>query len=139
MLLVDDDDRVLLFRGFDPANPVGRWWFTPGGGRDADEPATVAAARELAEETGLALAPTEFGDPVYSDVTEFDFDHENYQQEQDFFLVRVPRWQVVTDGFDDVEQSSIDGHRWWTVDELEATDEVYYPRVLPELLRRLGC
>lgn len=33
VVLLDDRDRVLLFRGFDPADPDrGSWWFTPGDG-----------------------------------------------------------------------------------------------------------
>jgi len=43
----------------------------------------------------------------------------------------------VTHGFDAVEQASIDGHRWWSISELESTSERYYPDELPGLLRRL--
>ncbi len=137
ILLVDADERVLLFRGFDPDRPDTRYWFTPGGGLDAEEPPAVGAARELAEETGLVLAPEEFGAPVWQDVTEFGFAGLAYQQEQDFFLVRVPRMRIATDGFDELERSSIDSYRWWTVAELEDTADAYYPVELPALLRRL--
>jgi 8-oxo-dGTP pyrophosphatase MutT (NUDIX family) len=137
VLLVDGDDRVLLFRGFDPARPHHRYWFTPGGGLDADEPYAVGAARELAEETGLRLAPEELGDPVWDEVTEYPFDGRQYRQSQEFFLVRVPSWEVDTRGFDEVERDSIDDHRWWEVAELEATGERIYPTDLAVLLRRL--
>jgi 8-oxo-dGTP pyrophosphatase MutT (NUDIX family) len=137
VLLLDDADRVLLFRGFDPARPTHRYWFTVGGGLEPGEPSATGGARELAEETGLRRSPAELGPPVWREVTEFPFDGVLYRQEQDFFLVRVPSWDVVTDGFDEIERNSIDGHRWWTVDELEATAEAFYPTALPELLRRL--
>lgn len=137
VLLVDGDDRVLLFRGFDPARPHHRYWFTPGGGLDPDEPYVVGAARELAEETGLLLAPEELGEPVWDEVTEYPFDGQWYRQRQEFFLVRVPSWEVDTRGFDDLERDSIDDHRWWEVAELEATEERFYPKELASLLRRL--
>lgn len=137
VLLVDAAGRVLLFHGFDPARPGHRYWFTPGGGLDPAESPAAGAIRELAEETGLRLDPAELGEPVWSETTEFPFDGVWYSQQQVFFLVRVSSWEVDTAGFDDVEQRSIAGHRWWPPDELAASDERYYPAELPALLSRL--
>lgn len=92
----------------------------------------------MAEETGLRLDPAELGEPVWSDATEFPFDGKWYRQEQDFFLFRVQTWQVDTAGFNDVEQRSIAGHRWWLPDELAASGERFYLSELPALLNRLG-
>ncbi|SIN38034.1 NUDIX hydrolase [Micromonospora cremea] len=137
VLLVDAAGRVLLFNGFDPARPGHRYWFTSGGGLDPAESPAAGAARELAEETGLRLDPAELGEPVWSETAEFPFDGVWYRQQQMFFLVRVSSWQVDTAGFDDVERRSIAGHRWWSPEELAATDERYYPAELPALLTRL--
>jgi 8-oxo-dGTP pyrophosphatase MutT (NUDIX family) len=136
VLLVDGAGRVLLFRGFDPARPEHRFWITPGGGLDPDESPAAGAARELAEETGLRIHPDDLGQPVWQQVLEFTFDSRWYRQDQDFFLARVPRWDVDTAGFDEVERVSIDGHRWWTIEELELTAERIYPAELPTVLRR---
>jgi 8-oxo-dGTP pyrophosphatase MutT (NUDIX family) len=137
VLLVDGAGRLLMFHGFDPARPAHHYWFTVGGGLEPGEPAAVGAAREMAEETGLRMTAAELGGPVWREVTEFPFDGLWYRQEQDFFLVRVPAWEVVTDGFDAVERDSIDDYRWWSVEELESTAERFYPSDLPELLRRV--
>ncbi|WP_410813061.1 NUDIX hydrolase [Micromonospora sp. 067-2] len=137
VLLVDAAGRVLLFDGFDPARPEHRYWFTPGGGLDPAESPAAGAARELAEETGLRLDPAELGEPVWSDTTEFSFNGVLYRQEQDFFLLLVPSWEVDTAGFDDIERGSIAGHRWWAPAELAASGERYYPPDLPALLTRL--
>ncbi|HET8681756.1 MAG TPA: NUDIX domain-containing protein, partial [Micromonosporaceae bacterium] len=121
----------------DPARPDHRYWFTVGGGLADGEPVAAGAARELREETGLELSPAALGEPVWREVTSFPFDGVWYRQEQDYFLVRVDRWEVVTHGFDDVERASIDDHRWWSIADLTATTERYYPPDLPDLLGRL--
>ncbi|SBT53198.1 NUDIX hydrolase [Micromonospora auratinigra] len=136
VLLVDAGGRLLLFQGSDPARPEHRYWFTPGGGLDPQESPAEGAARELAEETGLRLSPAELGAPVWSETVEFPFDGVWYRQQQEFFLVRVPGWQVDTAGFNEIEQASVHGHRWWTVDELSSTGERYYPTDLPAVLGR---
>jgi 8-oxo-dGTP pyrophosphatase MutT (NUDIX family) len=135
VLLLDGADRVLLFRGHDPARPEHRYWFTAGGGLDPGESLAEGAARELYEETGLRLPPDELTGPVRREVTRFPFDGRWYAQEQEFFVARVSSWEVDTSGHNQVERASIDESRWWTAEELEATDELFYPRDLPALLR----
>jgi 8-oxo-dGTP pyrophosphatase MutT (NUDIX family) len=138
ILLLDGRERVLLFRGWDPAEPSVLYWFTPGGGLDAGESAAAGASRELFEETGLCVPPAELGEPVHHEVTDFSFNGVPYRQDQDFYLVRVPRWTVDTSGFDRWENDTIDHHHWWSAEELERTEEIYYPRDLLQLLKRLG-
>ena len=138
VLLVNDRGEVLLFRGFDPAEPGVRYWFTPGGGVDPGEHGADAAARELFEETGLVVTAAEIGQPVHHDVTRYSFDGVHYRQEQDFYLVRVSNWQVDTSGFDEIEAATMDSHRWWSIDELSVAREAYYPEDLLDVLKRLG-
>lgn len=56
VIALDDDDRVVLVRQY--RHPVRSWlWEPPAGLMDVEgEPAVVGAARELAEEAGLAAA-----------------------------------------------------------------------------------
>ena len=54
VLLLDDQDRVLLFCGQDATNPSMRFWFPAGGGIEPGETAEEAARREVLEETGFA-------------------------------------------------------------------------------------
>lgn len=137
VVLVDRADRTLLLRGTDPARPGLRWWFTPGGGLDSGESPAEGAARELFEETGLRVDPAELGEPVWHQVTQFSYNHRQYRQEQQFYLLRVSEWEVDTAGFDAEERLTIDEHRWWSAEELDATTETIFPEDLADLLRRL--
>ena len=137
VLLVDARQRVLMFRGSDPARPGVTYWFTVGGGVDPDETAAEGALRETFEETGLRLSARDLVGPVWHEVAEFPFEGRTYRQPQHFFLCRVDACEVDTSAFNEVEVRSIDQHRWWSIAELESTDEAYYPRDLPALLRRV--
>lgn len=137
VLLVDAAGRVLLLRGFDPARPHHRYWFTVGGGLEPRESAADGAARELLEETGLRVPAQALGEPVWREVSEFPFDGRWYRQEQDFYLLRVPSWEVDVSGHNELERASVDGYRWWSRDELRGTDQRFYPPELPDLLDRL--
>ncbi|GGN01217.1 8-oxo-dGTP pyrophosphatase MutT (NUDIX family) [Actinoplanes campanulatus] len=136
VLLVDLAGRVLLLHGGDPARPEQRWWFTPGGGLTPGETVADAARRELFEETGLRIGPSDLGEPVHHEVTEFSYDRRQYRQEQDFFLVRVADWQVDTAGMEEAERLTITEHRWWSAAEIEASAEQIFPVDLAALLRR---
>jgi 8-oxo-dGTP pyrophosphatase MutT (NUDIX family) len=136
VLLLDHLNRLLLFLGADPAHPEhGTWWITPGGGLNAGESEVDAARRELFEETGLRAVALE--GPVWHRVAEFDFAGERYRQSEVFFLLRVDVHEVDTSGFDPIERVALVDHRWWTLEELAATDEIVYPRELAVELARI--
>ena len=59
--IFDDDDRILLVRH----TYRGRHWSLPGGIALPGEEPAAAAARELLEETGLVLAPTDMSGVYY--------------------------------------------------------------------------
>ena len=132
------DDTVLLLKGFDPGDPgAGPWWITPGGGMIGDESPESAAARELYEETGHAVAPERLGPVVATRVAHFSFEGRDYEQAETFFAVRAERFEPHGHGWEEAEQRSLMEHRWWRVDDLAATDERVYPVELPVLVRAL--
>lgn len=138
VLLLDSRDRLLLFRGRDPGRPdVPPYWFTVGGGLDPGETAEHGALRETYEETGLLLTADDLVGPVWDEVTEFPFEGRIYRQSQVFFVARVETWEVDTSAFAEVEVRTIDSHRWWSVAELESTEEIHYPASLVSLLRQV--
>jgi 8-oxo-dGTP pyrophosphatase MutT (NUDIX family) len=139
VLLMDSADRVLLFRFYnDHTKPkLGHCWITPGGGVNDGEPLHAAAARELREETGLAVAPDELGPRVAATSGYADLGWAKGLFRDDFFFHRTSTHEVDTTGLEAYEREQITGHRWWTVDELTSTTETVYPLGLAPLLTDL--
>ncbi|MER7006343.1 NUDIX domain-containing protein [Dactylosporangium sp. NPDC000555] len=138
VLLLDPSGRVLLLRGCDPARPEHRYWFTVGGGVEADESLIETAVREVYEETGLRITPADLVGPVRTDQVEFPFDGRWYSQQQSFFVVRADAFTVDLTNLADYEVDSVDATRWWAAGELDATSERFYPSDLADLLREVG-
>jgi 8-oxo-dGTP pyrophosphatase MutT (NUDIX family) len=137
VIVRDSGGRLLLFRGTDPHAPSqGRYWFTAGGGLDPGETFEQAAERELLEETGLTAIV--IGGLVHTDEVEFSFESVTYRQLQHFFAVEVPldgtEIELNHDGFTDYEARSVSQTRWWSLEELAATDEAFYPANLAEIV-----
>jgi 8-oxo-dGTP pyrophosphatase MutT (NUDIX family) len=137
VILLDPDGRVMLFEGFDPARPKSPWWHTPGGGLEPGETAQQAAARELIEETGLVVEPAVLGEQVFENYVEFSFDGVLLRQRNHFFALRTASSEISTAGFDEVEQRTHLGHRWWSAEELEQSSVTYVPEELAGLVTRL--
>lgn len=130
----DGVDRVLLFADTDPGIPDRGWWVTPGGGIDPGETAVQAAIRETAEETGLQITAADLIRPVATRVAVHGYSDQILEQEERFFVVRVPRFEIDISGHTEDEKLTLTGHRWWTLDELAGTDEWLWPRQLLDLI-----
>ena len=140
VVLLDEAGAVLLFCGSDPANEDGqapRWWFTVGGAAQPGETLAEAAARELAEETGLHVEPSAMVGPVWRRDAVIDFNGSVIRSEEMFFVHRTGRFEPSASGRTALERRYIHGHRWCDetmIDELVAEGETVYPLQLGELL-----
>ena len=110
-------------------------WITPGGGLEPGESHEAAALREVEEEVGLKGAA--LGPCVWKREHAFVFRDVKYHQRERFFLVRCEPFEVDDSGLDPIEVEVLIGHRWWTVDEIRASDAMFAPRRLGELLQPL--
>lgn len=138
VLLLDDRGRILLQHCCDPAAPgAGSWWNTTGGGIDDGETPQQAAARELVEETGLAVDAADLGHVVHQRLTRFEFGGSSYAQSEDYFLLRTAAFEAAPTGHSDLELVAVLDLRWWSLDELRSTAERVYPEELVDVLERL--
>lgn len=113
VVAVAPDGRVLLVYGIDPAQPDVPFWFTPGGGAEDGETAGAAAVRELAEETGIVVAPEDLVGPLWEADEEFDFDTDlHFRQHQVYFGVRIDPTEPVRAGLTAYEQQTITAVQW---------------------------
>jgi ADP-ribose pyrophosphatase YjhB (NUDIX family) len=135
VVVVDGEDRVLLFEGVDPARPAEAFWFTPGGGVRPGEDPREAVVRTLAEETGLRVDPDEVSKPLWVREVVFEVGDVSYAGCEVFHLVRAGGAERIdTAGFTEHEARTVRGHRWWTAAELAVTLDVVHPHQLADLL-----
>jgi hypothetical protein len=59
------------------------------------------------------------------------------RQRERFYLVRVDQHEVDVSGWDDFERNFMGEHRWWTVSEIQASDDEFAPRRLGQFLADL--
>ena len=144
VILLDEDGKVLLFCGSDPARGgegARRWWFTIGGAVEPGEELAETAARELAEETGLALSPAELVGPLWRREAVIDFNGSVMRSEELFFVHRTTHFEPSSTGHTALERRYIHGHLWCDatmIGELAAKGQTVYPLQLGELLAQAG-
>lgn len=139
VVLLDESGAVLLLRGSDPAlgEPAPKWWFTVGGEVQQGERLAEAAARELAEETGLRVAPADMVGPVWRRDQVFEFNGSLIDSEEFYFVYRTRRFEPSRTGRTELERGYIHGHRWCDaadIAQLVAAGETVYPMQLSGLL-----
>ncbi|GAA2112159.1 hypothetical protein GCM10009841_35550 [Microlunatus panaciterrae] len=133
VILVNHADQVLLFQDSDPGLPEFRWWVTPGGGIDPGETELAAAVREVAEETGCVITEEDLLGPVARRHVVHGYSDQVIEQEEPFYLARVPEFEVDISDHTVEEQLTLQTHRWWYREELVETTEWIWPVELVEL------
>jgi 8-oxo-dGTP pyrophosphatase MutT (NUDIX family) len=135
LLILDPEGRVLLFRFVFKSGALAgsEYWATPGGAVDEGESFAEAASRELAEETGIRR------DGIGPELTrkEFAFElvsGERVWADERYFVVNVGSQSLSREGWTALEKEVMAEHRWWSVDELAATAETYWPKDLIALI-----
>jgi 8-oxo-dGTP diphosphatase len=133
-VVFDPDDRTVLAH-FDFGHDS--LWATPGGGIDPGESDEHALRRELAEELGLENA--RIGPCVWVRENLFQNPLGDYDgQRERYYLVRTGRFEPKPHlSPEQLRAEYVVGFRWWTVDEIEASEEEFAPTRLAGLLRAL--
>jgi 8-oxo-dGTP pyrophosphatase MutT (NUDIX family) len=130
ILLIDDQDRVLLFR-FD-AGDRPPFSATPGGAIDPGESFADAARRELREETGLDLA---CGDEVHARTVTFTtLEDLPVIADERYFRIHAGACTIDTSGHTALERRVMQEHRWFTRGEIADWPETIFPEDLTDIL-----
>jgi 8-oxo-dGTP pyrophosphatase MutT (NUDIX family) len=136
VIVVDPDDRVLLFEDSDPGISGVTWWVTPGGGMDPGESERQTAVRELAEETGHRADESDLVGPLATRYAVHGYSDQVLEQHEAFYLVQVPFFELDTSDHTEEEQITLQGHRWWTRAEITTGEGWIWPAELLQLWDR---
>jgi TDG/mug DNA glycosylase family protein len=137
-ILLDRRDRVFLHRFVVPGDKGV--WIAPGGALERGEAPENALRRELAEE--VQLDDVELGPWVWTrrHVWFWPAHGRIYDTREQFAPVKVADVRTVRPTFHDLlvaGPGASEEHRWWTVDELERSEDEFAPRSLATHLREL--
>jgi 8-oxo-dGTP pyrophosphatase MutT (NUDIX family) len=140
LIVLDAEERILLFRIYEPFYPEeGTCWELPGGGIDEGETYVTAALRELHEETGITTAPEQVSRPIWSRRATFRHAGERRVQNEVVVTIRLNDTCPSVDESNQLadEQETYFGYCWWSTDEIEASAERFYPGSLQRYIRRV--
>ncbi|GAA0464238.1 NUDIX hydrolase [Streptomyces stramineus] len=128
-IALDEKDRVLLLH-YDEGEG---FWATPGGSLDEGETHETALRRELREELGVTDA--ELGPQLAERNQEHEVGGRTVRQVERYYLVRFATGTA--DLSRATQPDTIRSLRWWSVTELDMTDETVYPHGLGGLVAGL--
>ena len=134
-LIVDAEERVLLFRGDLPDRDP--WWFAPGGALEPGETYAAALVREVMEETALKVDAALLGPPVWVRQSIFTWLGKPERHVERYFLVRVLSHDVDTSHDEGSASDVVRTFRWWPVDDIPVSTEHFSPVRLGEHLAAL--
>jgi|RhiMethySRZTD1v2_1073278.scaffolds.fasta_scaffold300825_2 8-oxo-dGTP pyrophosphatase MutT (NUDIX family) len=139
LVVLDTAGRVLLLHVQDLSQPeLGTLWELPGGGMEAGETFNQAALRELREETGIEVGPEHIDEPRWRRQVEYVYRGECRHQRELIALVRISESLLRIDDSLRVgnEREDLLGARWWSMEQITASSELFYPLSLPTVLPR---
>lgn len=139
IILLDGNNKILLFQiedntVYSPNEPVlNAFWVTPGGGLKENESFEEAAIRELWEETGIEKV--EISSCVWTRNKEINWKGEMILSHERFFVVRIKNVGIFLDNLTENEKEVYRSHKWWSIDELEDSNEKFIPDKLVIFLK----
>lgn len=124
-LLVSPEQRILLIQVSEPNGWSG--WITPGGGLEAGESPEQGLARELREELSFELRRP--SPPVWRRTHTFIWADRQIEQSELYFY--VPTEEAFLPSGESL------AFKWWPIQDLLESQEVFAPRRLGPLLMEL--
>jgi 8-oxo-dGTP pyrophosphatase MutT (NUDIX family) len=132
IVVLDAGQKVLLV-GYNSSGPSPSplYWVPPGGALETGETHREAASRELREETGLEA---NIGRELWERRFEFQLSGELVYQVERYFLVRLA---TTMPSVCNTSPEAIEEHKWWSLIDLQETQDTVYPDGLSDDLHFL--
>lgn len=140
-IIINPEEQILLLKLvkagiIDPSERIRLpYWLTPGGGVEMNENLSQTIAREILEECGIYGA--NIGPKVWFCEHELIINGVLTQSRDHYFLVRTTDSHTSRDGMLQYEHEAYSELKWWTVDEIKASTEMFAPPNLGYLLENL--
>lgn len=138
VLCVDETGAALLLRTRWDGDVAPPRWLTPGGGIEGDETELEAAVRELFEETGQRVDQGALVGPVAHARVPHPDGHPYAATDATTYLWRCERFTPLEEHRMEDELGDILEHRWWTADEIRASDDDFSTEDVLASLDRLA-
>jgi len=112
------------------------WWIVPGGGVRSGEELVEGARREVFEEVGIRL-----DSPMRHVLTRnavFHMSGRMIRQQEYYYLVSISHLQSgeIRLNDRDEELARIDQFKWWSLEEIDTSTDVFIPGGIANMLRR---
>jgi len=134
VLLFDPSDRLLML--FDDADEErGPYWYPPGGRIEVGETPQQAARRELVEEIGVNA---EIGPLVLRCRARFVYRGRQFDQDEWHFVAHTDTPDALISRQGDNELAAVAAHRWWSLADLEASQDRMFPEGLTAVLKQVA-
>ena len=134
-IMLTPDNRILLIQSREPESGQIQWC-PPGGGIEAGETLEETLRRELFEETGLRELP--LFKPVWNRQATFTWAGGRIIQQETYYLIRTSWFKPsMLNNPEKEETDSFLGFRWWSINSIEASDELFIPKNLGKHLNEL--
>ena len=130
VLIVSPEKQILLARM--RYKNTDDLWLTPGGGIDSDEDHISALHRELNEEIYEREWPA--GPAVWVREHRFMFEGEDLCQKETYYLLNCTKFEPPSAMPDAHENQYFLGYRWWSLEDLTASKELFVPRKISHFL-----
>ena len=133
--MLTPEHRVLLMEVQEPSSGF-RIWVTPGGGMEPGEDAETCLRREILEETNLVQV--NIGPLIWHRHHTFEWDHQMLSQDEDYYFVPIAPFEPnILRNPSEVEMKAFRQFKWWTPQEISASQDLFVPRLLSEHLESL--